>query len=83
MLNLRDVSQIPRTDWPQMTAGDVMTPLVDLPRVEVNDELLAAVQLMDANQLPQLPVYDNGHLAGLLTRDEVIHHLRLRSETGA
>ena len=83
VLTLRDVSKVPRTDWSQMTVGDVMTPLVDLPRVEVNDELLTAVQLMDANQLLQLPVFDGTRLAGLLTRDEVIHHLRLRAETGA
>jgi Zn-dependent protease len=83
VLTLRDVSQVPRTDWEQTTTGDVMTPLVDLPRVELNDELLTAVQLMDANQLLQLPVFDGTRLAGLLTRDEVIHHLRLRAETGS
>jgi len=37
---------------------------------------------MDANQLLQLPVFDGSQLAGLLTRDEVIRHLRLHSETG-
>ena len=82
ILNLRDVSQVPRTDWDQMTTGDVMIPLTDLPRVWPTDELLTAVQLMDANQLLQLPVFDGSRLAGLLTRDEVIHHLRLRSEAG-
>lgn len=83
VLNLREISQVPRTDWHQITAGDVMTPLGELPRVRPEDELLTAVQLMDANQLLQLPVFENGHLAGLLTRDEVIRHLRLRAETGA
>jgi Zn-dependent protease len=83
VLNLRDVAQISRDDWARTTAGDVMTPLVDLPRVGINDELLTAVQLMDANELLQLPVFDDSRLAGLLTRDEVIHHLRLRAETGA
>ncbi len=82
VLNLRDVSNVPRADWDQTTTGDVMTPLADLPRVGPNDELLTAVQLMDANQLPQLPVFDGSRLTGLLTRDEVIHHLRLRSEAG-
>ena len=82
VLNLRDVSNVPRADWGQTTTGDVMTPLADLPRVGPNDELLTAVQLMDANQLLQLPVFDGSHLAGLLTRDEVIRHLRLRSEAG-
>jgi hypothetical protein len=37
---------------------------------------------MDANQLLQVPVFDGSQLAGLLTRDEVIRHLRLRSEAG-
>lgn len=82
VLSLRDVSNVPRADWDQTTIGDVMTPLTDLPRVGPNDELLTAVQLMDANQLLQLPVFDGSRLAGLLTRDEVIRHLRLRSETG-
>jgi Zn-dependent protease len=82
VLSLRDVSNVPRTDWDQTTTGDVMTPLADLPRVGPNDELLTAVQVMDANQLLQLPVFDGSRLAGLLTRDEVIHHLRLRSEAG-
>jgi Zn-dependent protease len=83
VLNLRTVSQVPRADWSQVTTGDVMTPLGELPRVGPDDELLTAVQLMDANQLAQVPVFDNGRLTGLLTRDEVIHHLRLRAEAGA
>jgi Zn-dependent protease/CBS domain-containing protein len=82
VLSLRDVSNVPRADWGQTTTGDVMTPLTDLPRVGPDDELLTAVQLMDANQLLQVPVFDGSRLAGLLTRDEVIRHLRLRSETG-
>jgi CBS domain-containing protein len=83
ILNLRTVAQVPRTEWSQRTTGDVMTPLVNLPRVGPNDELLTAIQLMDANQLLQIPVFDGTKLAGLLTRDEVIHHLRLRAETSA
>ena len=82
ILNLREVSQVPRGEWDQTTTGDVMTPLAELPRVGPNDELLTAVQLMDANQLLQLPVFDGGTLTGLLTRDEVIRHLRVRSEAG-
>ncbi|MFN8592391.1 MAG: site-2 protease family protein [Thermomicrobiales bacterium] len=82
VLNLRAVSQVPRPDWTMRTAGDVMTPLGTLPRVAPNDDLLAAVHLMDTNQLNQVPVFEHGRLAGLLTRDEVIHHLRLRAETG-
>jgi Zn-dependent protease len=83
VLSLRDVTRVPRESWSQTTTGDIMTPLTDLPRVSPQDELLSAVQLMDANQLFYLPVFDGSRLTGLLTRDEVIRHLRLRAETGA
>jgi Zn-dependent protease len=82
VLSLRDVSNVPRADWDQTTTGDVMTPLTALPRVSPNDELLTAIEVMDANQLLQVPVFEGSQLAGLLTRDEVIRHLRLRSEAG-
>jgi Zn-dependent protease len=82
ILSLRDVTQVPREEWPRTTTGDIMTPLIDLPRVAPGDELLSAVQLMDAHELLYLPVYDGNRLAGLLTRDEVIRHLRIRAETG-
>ncbi len=82
VLSLRDVSDVPRVDWEQTTTGDVMTPLTELPRVSPNDELLTAVQVMDANQLLQVPVFEDSRLAGLRTRDEVIHQRRLRSEAG-
>jgi Zn-dependent protease len=83
VLTLRDVTRVPRPEWAQTTTGDIMTPLVELPRVRPQDELLSAIQLMDANQLLHVPVFENGRLAGLLTRDEVIRHLRLRAETAA
>lgn len=82
ILSLRDVTQVPREEWARTTTGDIMTPLLDLPRVAPSDELLSAVQLMDANELLYLPVFDGSRLAGLLTRDEVIRHLRIRAETG-
>ena len=82
ILNLRDVARIPRQDWAVMTTGDVMTPLANLPRIRPDDELLSAVQLMDEHQLHYLPVFDGSRLLGILTRDEVIRHLRLRAQVG-
>lgn len=78
VLNLRDVARSPRDQWYRLTTGDAMTPLGNLPRVAPADDLLDAVQLMDAHELLYLPVYDGNALAGLLTRDEVIRHLGQR-----
>ncbi len=83
VLSLRDVARAPRAEWSHLTTGDVMTPLGNLPRVAPSDELLDALQLMDANELLYLPVFDGSNLSGLLTRDEVIHYLSLRGKAAA
>ena len=82
VLNLRDVARSPRDQWSRLTTGDAMTPLGNLPRVAPSDDLLDAVQLMDAHELLYLPVYDNATLTGLLTRDEIIRHLGQRRAGG-
>ena len=75
VVTLPDIAAVPREEWSRRNAGDLMTPLNDLPSVAPNDDLLAAVQLMSANELLFLPVFENGRMAGLLTRDEVMRYL--------
>lgn len=75
VVTLPDIAAVPRAEWQSRTAGDLMTPLNSLPTVAPEDDLLAAVQLMSANELLFLPVFENGRLAGLLTRDEVMRYL--------
>ena len=75
VVTLPDIAAVPREEWSRRNAGDLMTPLHDLPSVAPDDDLLAAVQLMSANDLLFLPVFENGRMAGLLTRDEVMRYV--------
>jgi len=75
VVTLPDIAAVPRDEWSRRNAGDLMTPLNALPSVAPEDDLFAAVQLMSANELLFLPVFENGRLAGLLTRDEVMRYL--------
>jgi CBS domain-containing protein len=45
-------------------------------------ELLEALQKMDDNNVAQVPVVTNSHLVGMLSRDQVLHYIRLRGEIG-
>jgi Zn-dependent protease len=75
VVTLPDIAAVPREEWSRRNAGDLMTPLNELPSVAPDDDLLSAVQLMSANELLFLPVFENGRMAGLLTRDEVMRYL--------
>jgi Zn-dependent protease/CBS domain-containing protein len=82
LVTLRDLAEVPRERWDWVSVAEVMRPWSQLTSVQPRSELLAALQLMDDNQIGQLPVLDGGRLIGLLTREEIIHFLRLRAEIG-
>jgi Zn-dependent protease len=82
ILTLKDITRVPRAEWPSTTAGMVMIPWNQLIRVNKEDSLLSALQLMDTSRVSHAPVCDGDRVAGLLTREQVIHYFRTREELG-
>jgi Zn-dependent protease len=80
LLTLRDISQIPQPKWRFTTMGQAMVPAERLVSVTPDTELLKALQTMDDANLAQMPVLENGNLVGVLTRENVLHYLRVRAE---
>jgi len=80
LLTLRDISQIPQPKWRFTTTQQAMVPVNRLVSVTPDTELLKALQTMDNANLGELPVLDNGDLVGVLSREKVLHYLRMRVE---
>jgi predicted transcriptional regulator len=47
-----------------------------------DEDVLILLQRMDQADVNQVPVMDNGHLLGMVTRGNLLNYLRLRSELG-
>jgi CBS domain-containing protein len=82
MLTLADITRVPRQEWPYVTAATIMTPLEQLLKIEPDTDLLDAIQKMDQANVSQAPVVQGRHVAGLLTRHQVLEYLRLRTAVG-
>lgn len=82
MLTLRDIAQIPQQQWRFTTTGKAMVPVNRLVSVRPDTTLLEALQTMDNANVNQLPVLENNELIGMLSRDQVLHYLRVRAELG-
>lgn len=82
MLSLADVIQMPRQSWALTPADQAMIPWERLISVRPAMPLLEALQIMDDANVAQVPVIDNDELVGVLSRDQVLHYVRLRSELG-
>lgn len=82
MLTLRDITQIPRPKWRFTTTEQAMIPLRNLVSVEPNTQLMSALQTMDNAKINQLPVLIGEELVGMLSREQIVHYLRTRTELG-
>lgn len=80
LLTLHHVKEIPRDRWTMTTAAQAMIPVTDLKRIRPETDLWAAMQEMDRDGVNQLPVMSNGHIEGMLSREDVISYLRTLQE---
>jgi Zn-dependent protease/CBS domain-containing protein len=82
MITLRDISDVKQTNWSEITTEEVMRPWEKIISVHPEMDLLEALQKMDDNNLAQLPVVKDDQLTGMLSRDKVLHYIRIRGEIG-
>jgi Zn-dependent protease len=82
LLTLHDIKELPRADWATTTAGQAMIPLARMKRVQPDAELWTAIEEMNHDGVNQLPVMDDGHIEGMLRREDVLGYLRNLQELG-
>lgn len=80
LLTLREISKIPQERWRFTTAEQAMVQIEYLAKVTPDIDLLTALQTMDDANVAQLPVLEDNVLVGILTREQILHYLRNRSE---
>lgn len=66
-----------KADWEVGTVGDVMRalPRRDVISLDLNDKVSRATDLFKQNGISQMPVIDNGKLAGIVTESDLLHQL--------
>lgn len=82
MVTLRDIVEVPKTLWGFTTIGKIMRPFQRLLTVSPQTDLLVAMQQMDNANVAQVPVVDSNNLVGMLSREQIVRYLRLRTELG-
>ena len=78
-----EVRQVPRDDWSVTSVQAAMKPLERIHSVSPETPVMNAMEVMAREDVNQLPVVSDGHLAGILSRAHVLELLRARSEVGS
>jgi Zn-dependent protease/CBS domain-containing protein len=82
LLTLHDIKELPRAEWPMTTAAQAMIPMAQVKRIQPDEELWAAIEEMNHDGVNQLPVMTDGHIEGMLRREDIISYLRNLQELG-
>jgi Zn-dependent protease len=77
---LHDVRKVSRDAWETTRVGEIMTPADQLVTVTPEEGATEALHKLQRQDVRQLPVVQNGTLAGLLRRQDVIKYLRLEED---
>jgi len=75
-----EIKELERPRWPYTTLYDVMAPIDQLHSVTPATPVMEALETMGRDDVNQLPVLSGGHLAGIVTRANVVQFLQTRAE---
>ena len=80
ILLLHNIKSIPKQSWDATPVKEIMTPIDKLKIAHPDQDALSLLEQMDENDINQMPVVSEGRVIGLITRDNLIRLLRIRSE---
>ena len=80
LITPHDVRQVDREKWGEVRVGDAMRPLDRIRTVTTATPVTDALRIMSRDDLNQLPVMDDGHLAGIVTRGHLIQLIQTKAE---
>jgi Zn-dependent protease/predicted transcriptional regulator len=82
LITLQDLRRVPREQRNALTTREVMTNVDGIVRVHPEDGVWSVLEKMDEHDVNQVPVMDNGSFLGMITRENLLHNIRLRAELG-
>ena len=80
LITLSTIKEVPRSAWPRTTASQVMIPMGRTVSIQPTVELWTAVEKMGRDGVNQLPVLNGGggdRIVGMLSREDLVHYLRV------
>jgi Zn-dependent protease/CBS domain-containing protein len=82
IMTLHNIKSMSRDLWPKKTVRDAMTPLDKTKSVRSDDPLSATMQLLNDEDLNQLPVIEGNSIIGMVARDNLLSFIHARAELG-
>jgi Zn-dependent protease/CBS domain-containing protein len=80
LMTLHNVRAISRDTWNTTLVSQAMTPLDKVKSVLPNEDLSSVLQVMTQNNINQIPVIFENKVVGMITRENIINFINVRTE---
>jgi len=81
-LTLRNIRDVSRQNWGITQVKEIITPIDRLKVAYPDQDAQSILEQMDEVNISQMPVVSEGRVIGLITRDNLLRYLRIRSRLG-
>lgn len=82
MMTLHDVKAVPKEQWGTQTVREAMTPFEKLKSVGPDEELSAILQILAEDNINQVPVVQDNKIVGMVSRENLLNFINVRSGLG-
>jgi Zn-dependent protease/predicted transcriptional regulator len=82
MVSLGEVKEVPKELWAFKQVRDIMTPVEQVPSLRPTDDATEALAKMVTDDLGRMPVIENGHLVGIVSRRDIMNLFKIKSDLG-
>src|SRR5579863_816925 len=83
LVTLQDTAAVPHALWPHTPVTAVMTPAERTPRIPAQMPASDALEALDARSVGELPVFENGTLTGVVSKESIFTAVHARSKAAA
>ncbi|HEY4695571.1 MAG TPA: site-2 protease family protein [Candidatus Hydromicrobium sp.] len=80
VISLHDVKGIPKEEWMEVKAGDIVKRISENEKVDATMEISDAIKKMGKNDLGHLVVMSGDRSRGIITKSDVMRFIKIRSE---
>ena len=82
MMTLHNIKAVPQEKWSQETVQEAMTPFDKLKWVRPNEELSSILKILTENDINQVPVVQDNKIIGMVSRENLLNLIHVRSGLG-
>jgi Zn-dependent protease/CBS domain-containing protein len=82
LMTLHNVRTVPRERWGMETVQEVMTPFDKLKWVKPDEDLASVFRILMQNDINQVPVVQDNQIVGMVTRENLLNFVNVRSGLG-